>query len=131
MLHLLANAHSTPTPDGSGFSPSTHSPETQTPSKEAMRESVMLKVNNMDIKKVLHFTSMNFSKIDCPYTACSSLFLLLLFITLSFCCCCCCWFNCFDWYYRNNTTIIVVFEEMKLLARYYDPSRTRNCWYLR
>ena len=131
MLHLLANAHSTPTADGSGFSPSTHSPETQTPSKEAMRESVMLKVNNMDIRKVLHFTSMNFSKIDSPYTACSSLFWLLLFITLSFCCCCCCWFDCFDWYYRNNTTIIVVFQEMKLLARYYDPSRTRNCWYLR
>ena len=36
-----------------------------------MKESVMLKVNNMDLEKVALFVSVNLvvPKIDCPYTA--------------------------------------------------------------
>ena len=41
--------------------PSTNTLQKQTPSEQVMRESVMLKVKNMDIKKVVLLTLVNFS----------------------------------------------------------------------
>ena len=51
----------TPTTDGSTIQPSTNTLQKQTPSEQVMRESVMLKVKNMDIKKVVLLTLVNFS----------------------------------------------------------------------
>ena len=65
------NASTTPTADSLTLQPSTNTPVIQTPSEQVMRESVMLKVNNMDLEKVALFMSVNLvvPKIDCPYTA--------------------------------------------------------------
>ena len=65
------NASTTPTADGSTLQPSTNTIVIQTPSEQVKRESVMLKVNNMDLEKVALFMSVNLvvPTIDCPYTA--------------------------------------------------------------
>ena len=62
------NASTTPTADGSTLQPSTNSAVIKTPSEQVMRESVMLKVNNMDLEKVVLLMSVNLvvPKIDCP-----------------------------------------------------------------
>ena len=50
------------------------------PSEQVMRESVMLKVNNMDLEKVALFMSVNLvvPTIDCPYTAAHCFYSLFL-----------------------------------------------------
>ena len=65
------NASTTPTAVGSTLQPSTNTIVIQTPSEQVKRESVMLKVNNMDLEKVALFMSVNLvvPTIDCPYTA--------------------------------------------------------------
>ena len=76
------NASTTPTADGPTLQSSTNTPIIQTPSEQVMRESVMLKVNNMDLEKVVLFMSVNLvvPKIDCPCWALQ----LIVFITFFF-----------------------------------------------
>ena len=85
----------------------------------------MLKVKNMDIKKVSSFHVGELKQ--CPKQIAEHCVQLIVFITFIyyvfivvvffflFVCFFCCWFDCFNWYYSNNTIKIVAFQEMKLL----------------